>query len=177
MAVLDIARSEQGVIRVFAISRPMAEMARLLKQRPEAAVATTLLGHAVQQDDIELFPLSDLTGVGLPRYLSDGYDVDQNAISKDRARLDALDGYVLLLFSRVSDATDVVLHPHHDLTLIGTYAEPKASHAAAPIATAAAKPYSGVTTAPAAPRRSRIGSILTAAICALILTLIWWTLR
>lgn len=172
--MIEIARIEHGVIRVFAISRPMAEMARALKQQPKKTLAAALLNHPVDEDDFELFALSDLTGVGLPRYLSDGYDVDKDAIRADRAKLEALDGYVLLLFSRVSNGGDVSLRPLSDLTLIGTYTEPKASHTAAPIATEAAKPYSGNTPAAKAPGRSRVGSALTAAAVLLTLLLIWW---
>lgn len=177
MPAIEIPRSESGVIRVFAISRPMATMARLLKQQPKAALASLLLRHEVGDADFELFALSDLAGVGLPGYLSEGYDVDKDAIRMDHARLDALDGYVLLLFSSVSASDDVILEPDTDLTLIGTYAEPKAAHAAVPIAAQAAKPYSGVQSEAVAPKRSRVGSALTAAIGVLILIFIVWSLR
>ena len=124
----------------------MSDMARVLKQQSKSRLASTLLGHDVTDADVELFPLSDLIGVGLPQYLTDGYDVDKDVVRNDRARLDALDGYVLLVFSRVSSDGGVTLSPLPDLTLIGTYSEPKADHATAPIATEAAAPYSGVTT-------------------------------
>ena len=171
-SAIEILHGERGVIRVFAVSRPMADMARALKQRPKKALAANLLNKAVDDDDFELFPLSDLTGVGLPRYLSEGYDVDKDALRRDRARLEALDGYVLLLFSRVSDGGDVTLTPAADLTLIGTYAEPKARHAAAPLRSESAKLQSGK--ADAAQGRSRAGSILTGATALLLLLLIWW---
>jgi hypothetical protein len=176
MTSIIIPRSETVVIRIFAISRPMAAMARALKQQPTSVLASDLLGHKVAKDDFELFAVSDLTGVGLPGYLSDGYDIDKDAVRADRQRLDALDGYVLLLFSRVSDGGDVTLDPDRDLTLIGSYAEPKAAHAAAPIVAEAAKLYSGVKSNAAAPGRSRIGSALTAVITLLIVFLIWWSL-
>lgn len=172
--MIDISRTERGVIRVFAISRPMADMARALKQQRKEDLAAALLNHPVAADDFELFALSDLTGVGLPRYLIDGYDVDKQAIRADRAKLDALDGYVLLLFSRVSNTADVTLEPITDLTLIGTYTEPRASHAAAPIATQAAKLHSGNTRTPQTPSRTRVGGALTAVAVLLALFLIWW---
>ena len=171
-SAIKILRGEQGVIRVFAVSRPMADMARALKQQPKKALAATLLNQPVSDDDFELFALSDLSGVGLPRYLSDGYDVDRDALHRDRARLEALDGYVLLLFSRVSDEGDITLAPAADLTLIGSYAEPKARHAAAPIRTASAKQQPGKGSA--ATGRSRAGSILTGVTALLLLLLIWW---
>lgn len=177
MPVIDISKTEHGVIRVFTISRPMEDMARALHQQSKATVAATLLSHPVSDRDVELFALSDLVGVGLPAYLTDGYDVDKDAVRADRTRLEALDGYVLLLFSHVSNDGDVSLHPTADLTLIGTYAEPKAQHAVAPITSQAAKPYSGVSDTPVAPTRSRVGSALTAVIVLLALLLIWWIIR
>jgi len=172
-----IAKTEQGVIRVFAISRPFEDMARALRQQPATALASALLGHPVSDNDFELFAIADLAGVGLPRYLTDGYDVDPDALRKDRARLEALDGYVLLLHSRVAHAGDVVLSPTAELTLIGTYTEPAPDHIAPPLAVEAAMPYSGARAAPVAPRRSRIGSAITGLATLLILALIWWILR
>ena len=169
-----IPRHEHGVIRVFAISRPIAGVARALKQQPKAALASELLGHTVTSDMMELFALSDLTGVGLSRYLADGYDIDPEALRADHTRLEGLDGYVLLLFSSVAKDDTITLRPHADLTLVGTYAEPKPVQAAAPVSTDAAKPYSGHSDAPQAPKRSRAGSILTVAFALLIVLLIWW---
>ena len=65
MTVIDIPQSEHGVIRVFAISRPMADMARTLKQQPKSDVAAKLIKHSVSEGEFEMFSLSNLTGVGL----------------------------------------------------------------------------------------------------------------
>ncbi len=177
MSLISIPKAEHGVIRVFAISRPMSDMARMLTQRPKAELASELLSHVVNSEDIELFAISDLEGVGLPAYLTDGYDIDTDTVRTDRRRLDALDGYVLLLFSRISNDGDVSLNVTPDLTLIGTYTEPKAASTAAPIASTSAEPYSGATKAPKAPPRSRVGSALTALTVLAVLLLIWWILR
>lgn len=175
--MIEIPKSEHGTIRVFAISRPMADMARALKQQPKRALATTLLKHPVEDDDFELFALSDLAGVGLPRYLNDGYDIDKPAIRKDHTRLEALDGYVLLLFSRVALQGNVSLSPASELTLIGTYTEPRAKHAAAPLTAEAAELYSGAQKAPTSAGRSRVGSALTGVTGLLALLILWWILR
>lgn len=165
------------MIRVFAISRAMSDMARALKQQPKRALAATLLNHPVEDEDFELFALSDLAGVGLPRYLSEGYDVDKSAIRKDHTRLESLDGYVLLLFSRVARQGDITLSPASELTLIGTYTEPKPLHAAAPITTEAAKPYTGSNAPPPPLTRSRVGSAVTGVTVLLGLLILWWILR
>ncbi|MEQ6201755.1 hypothetical protein ABMC88_01755 [Sulfitobacter sp. HNIBRBA2951] len=171
---ITIPHHESGVIRVFAISRPISTVARQLKQQPKAALASDLLAHEVKPDMIELFALSDLTGVGLSRYLADGYDIAPDALRSDHLRLEGLDGYVLLLFSTIAEAATVTLQPHADLTLVGTYAEPKPAHAARPIPSDAAKPYSGTSDSPTAPNRSRVGSALTVVGALVIAFLIWW---
>lgn len=177
MTAIDIARIEHGTIRVFAVSRPMSGMAQALRQQSKAALASALLSYDVSDDEIELFALSDLTGIGLHGYLSEGYAVDKDALRADRPRLEALDGYVLLVFSRIAAQGDVTLRPSSDLTLIGTYAEPKAKHIAPPLTTDASKPYSGITEPARAPRRSRAGSAFVAAAGMLALLIIWWILR
>jgi hypothetical protein len=174
---IKIAKSEHGVIRVFSISRPMAQMARTLASQPKAALASELLGHRVSDEHIELFALSDLAGVGLVRYLGEGYDIDQTALNGARARLEALDGYVLLLHSGWPRAGDVVLNPAPELTLIGTFCEPRPAASGVPLAVAAALPYSGAMPPPEPPGRARAGSALTAAAVLLTLLFIWWILR
>lgn len=177
MSTIVIPKLEQGVIRVFAISRPISEMSRLLESTDKHEVATGLLNHPVEADMIELIALPDLAGVGLHGYLSEGYGVDTDALNRDAGRLDALDGYVLLLFSNVSAAQEVTLVPAAELTLIGTYAEPKPVNTAAPIVTPSAALYSGPKSDVPAPPRTRIGSIATGLAALLTLFLIWWIAR
>lgn len=177
MSMLRIPRLEQGVIRVFAISRPIADMARALAERPKTRIAAELLAHPVEAGDFELFALSDLAGMGLMTYLIEGYDIDPAAPRADRARLEALDGYVLLLFSAVAREADVALTPSADLTLIGTYAEPKPDHAAAPIAAEAARPYSGVKEQAQGRDRARLGRAAAVVSALLVISFIWWILR
>jgi len=174
MATINISQHESGVVRLFAISRPMADMARALRHSSKGVIASGLLRHEVTHEDIELFALSDLTGLGLRQYLADGYAIPPEALQADRARLDALDGYVLLLLSRVSSAGHVEITPSPDLTLIGTYREPSATQTAAPISVEAAKPYSGSGPAPSpAPRIGQGGTIIGVMVI-LALFFIWW---
>jgi hypothetical protein len=177
MPTINISQHENGVVRVFAVSRPMADMARALRQASKGAIASGLLRHEVTAEDIELFALSDLTGLGLRQYLTEGYSIPAEALQADRARLDALDGYVLLLLSRVSNEAHVEFTPSPDLTLIGTYREPRENRAAVPIAAQAAKPYSGVGPDTQTRNRLRMGGAGIGVTVILALLLIWWILR
>ncbi|QUJ75596.1 hypothetical protein KDD17_11580 [Sulfitobacter albidus] len=176
MTQIEMKRGEHGVIRVFAISRPIAEVAKALREGDRAELGTALLNHPVTDRDIEIFPLSDLGTLGLANYLSEGYDISREDLRRDRARLEALDGYVLLLHARVAAQEAVTLRPDPDLTLIATYGEPRADMTAAPFPSEAAAPYSGAT-APSEPARRaplvRAGVVLIVALCLLLL---WWSL-
>ena len=174
MRKIEIPRHEQGVVRVFSISRPMAQMAGTLNERSKADVAGEMLGTTVDPADIELFALSDLAGMGLVPYLTEGHGIEADALKADRARLDALDGFVLIYRTTKPLDDTRVLEPGADLTLIGTYAEPRSSRAAAPIRSEAAAPFSGAKPPEQTARKSPAGSFVVAVIAVLILVFIWW---
>jgi len=177
MKQITIPKGETGVLRVFAVSRPIPDMARAIKNGYKTALAGELLGRPVAADKIELFALSDLTGVGLPGYLIDGQGVAEVQIAKDRARLEGLDGYVLLLLSDAFDGHEVTLPATRDLTLIGSYQEETATRTAPPIDSAASKPYSGAPTlTPAEVPKGGAGSVMIvlAVVVIVALFLVWW---
>ena len=132
-ARLGIPADEHGIIRVFAVNLPPAQVEAMLQDsppaapgaRPEVPAAATLLGWpALDTGHTELFALRDLTGFGLPGYLTEGLGLDEAQIAPDRARLAALDGYVLIVLSRAFRGQAVTLDIPAALTLIGSYREP-----------------------------------------------------
>jgi hypothetical protein len=138
-ARLTIPADEAGVIRVFAVNLPEAEVAAMLRNTPvqnsaqdqaapgylpETPAAAHLLGWPdMDTRHAELFAISDLTGLGLPGYLTEGLGLDDDQIAPDHARLSALAGYVLIVLSRAFDGQAAVIHIPQALTLIGTYRE------------------------------------------------------
>lgn len=177
MRPIDIPRHETGVVRVFAVNRSMSDMSAAMEGTEKVTLAKSLLNREVTERDIELFPVSDLSGVGLPRYLSDGYAIPEAQIQKDHGRLSALDGYVLLLFSSAFGGEEVRLDPSSDLTLIGTYGESQPDMSTTPMPSDAAAPYTGVATGtPVVPPKGRGASmtmVLVAILILLALTLLW----
>ena len=178
MTTLNIPAGEIGVVRLFAVSRPIPAMSVALKRQPKSEVIAELLGTQTPEDTAELFPISDLTGVGLPAYLMDGYAIPPGDIARDRAKLDALDGYVLLLFSAAFDEA-TTLSPHRDLTLIGSYSEPAPEIPGPPFTAQAAQPYTGTPNlTPAEPLKGRAGgAAIAAALFVLAALIFWWALR
>ncbi|XDA99288.1 hypothetical protein AB1M95_05105 [Sulfitobacter sp. LCG007] len=177
MSAITIPKGERGTIRVFAVNLPPAEVAAALKSGSPAELASKLLSApALDTASTEIFPVSDLEGVGLSSYLADGYAVTGSEIARDRARLDALDGYVLLLFSDSFGGQEARIDPGRDLTLVGTYSEYQPELSGDPVVSESAKPFTGTPgqTPPVAPR-GRAGSALVAmAILAGLILLLWW---
>ncbi len=178
MTTLNIPKAEHGQIRLFAVNRPADAMAATLQSGDKSAVIGDLVGFAVPDGSAELFAVSDLTGVGLPRYLADGYTVTDAQISADRARLEALDGYVLILFSSAFEGAETTLEIGPDLTLIGTYGEEQPAMSAPPLTADAAQPYTGVPnlTPQTAPRGRAGGVMLTLALVVAVGLILWWLL-
>ncbi len=176
---LHIPRGETGVIRIFAINRPVTEMGALIREKgAEGAAQALLQNDTVNPATIELFPISDLEGVGLPGYLIDGYAVDEAQIGPDRVRLDALDGYVMIVFSDSFDGRETTLQIGPDLTFISSYTEFLPDMKQSAIPTESALPYSGAPgMVPPTPARGPAGSVMV--VMGLIVAIglgLWWLL-
>lgn len=141
-AALTIPALERGIVRVFALSMTDAE-AKALKQSPEAIAEALGADGLLDMEHVELFPISDLEGVGLTGYLTEGAGVTEAQLAPDRAKLDKLGGWALVVFSLAFEDRAATLRPTAALTLIGTYGETRTDWTAPEdIPSEAAKPYS-----------------------------------
>lgn len=176
---LNIPPGEHGLIRVFAVNRPTAELSLELKSKDKSGLVAELLGQDIAKDGAELFPVSDLAGIGLSGYLAAGYTVPESQLADTRGKLDALEGYVLLVFSAAFEGRTGMLSPGSDLTLIGTFGETQPDMVVRVLDSEAAQPYSGTPTStappPAAPKPRATGSLVVAALIALVALLFWWS--
>lgn len=125
---LETSTVERGLVRVFALSMSQDEAQALRDNTPEdgapAPQAAALGLDTINADYIEVFPVSDLSEIGLTGYLVEGNGIDPDSLRGDRAKLDALDGWVMCVYSAAFGGRAVTLRPAPELTLIGTYAEP-----------------------------------------------------
>ncbi|MDG1182291.1 MAG: hypothetical protein P8N30_06155 [Tateyamaria sp.] len=136
---IKIPANERGIMRVFALSMTDAQAETL---RDDPAALSAALGAQVDADKVEVFAVSNLDGVGLVSYLSDGNAVSADQLAPDRAKLEKLGGWVCIVFSQAfrDQATALALSPA--LTLIGTYGEEGTDWRATQTITAdAAKPF------------------------------------
>mmetsp|Transcript_18247 Transcript_18247/g.28791 ORF Transcript_18247/g.28791 Transcript_18247/m.28791 type:complete len:160 (-) Transcript_18247:10-489(-) len=136
---IDVPANERGVIRLFALSMTDAE-AKALKDNTAAINAA--LGTEVLPEFVEVFPLSDLDGVGILSYLNEGNAVPEEQLTPDRSKLEKLGGWVLIVFSQAFGDAAMTLDPQPALTLIGTYGETRTDYRATQTVTSeAAKPF------------------------------------
>jgi hypothetical protein len=148
---LTIPAQESRVTRLFAINLPEAQVAAMLRDQtdrtvsatgelPETPAAAALLGWPdLDTRQTELFAVRDLTGLGLPGYLVEGLGLPEEQINADKARLSALEGYVLIVLSRAFGGQDIDLELPAEVTLIGTYRERSAPVQFEPLPSAAAR--------------------------------------
>jgi hypothetical protein len=125
---LSVAASERGTIRVFSADLTPAELARLRTPSPtdprpaDLSVLAALLGvDTLAPGQVELFHSDDVAPIGLAAYLTEGSAVAEAAIAADRARLDALQGPLLIVHSAAFGGQAVTLHPDARLRLQGVY--------------------------------------------------------
>lgn len=169
---LTLPALERGQVRVFSLSMSAAEARHLDLEQAFGLVPSN-------PDRIEIFPVSNLDGVGLAGYLTQGCGIPETQVAPDRARLDALDGHVLVLHSRAFGDDGATVTPAPELTLIGTYAEARTDMTPLPpLDSDAARPSPGQARR-AAPRQTRAAArragaiVFTVVLLVLLLLLIW----
>ncbi len=154
---LIIAPHERGVIRLFSLDmRP--EEAKFMHE--PGAVDQVLGVEGLDPEQIDIFPVSDLEDLGLYGYLSEGCGVSVDQL--DRTKLEAIEGWVMVLRSAAFGDRSVTLSPDPRLHLIGLFTEEATNWTGDVIETESAKPYSAPQSPPADTKPSRIGSAVIA---------------
>ena len=171
MTALIIPAGDRDGVRVFTAQLTPGEL-----QRDKASLAAKLLGDPdLDPAFIELFDVADLSGLGLPGYLTEGLGVPDVALATDRARLEALQDPVLILLSKALHGRAVVLTPDPRLTLVGTYAEARPPVHFEPLPTAAAEgTLTPVLPPDRIPQRPTSAFLLLGAALALIAMVALW---
>ncbi|MEM1373548.1 MAG: hypothetical protein AAGF78_04090 [Pseudomonadota bacterium] len=140
MSALDIPPGEAGLIRVFALSMTAGEAKALAG---DSAAKLAALGLAEGDTDyIEVFPMKNLEGLGLAGYLVEGHGAMEADVLRDKAKLGALGGWVMIVMSKAF-AGPGRIDPDPRLTLIGAYQQEGVDFTPAPVTSEAAEPYTG----------------------------------
>lgn len=177
MSPTEVAPQESGKVRVYALSLSDAE-AQAMRDDPEAQ-ARALGVDRLDGEYTEVFRVSDLDSMGLAGYLRDGNGVSPDQIEADRGRLSALDGWVLIVYSRAFGGESRQLAPIPALTHIGTYSEAGPDTPVQSMEAEAAQPYTGIPRVePSTPAGDDGGrkTMVTIALVVLGLLILWWLL-
>lgn len=122
----QVSANERGVIRLFTINLSSDQVADFYEPRSDdsptrmnAALGVTYL----DSNFVEIFPVSDLTGLGLAGYMVEGLGVADADIMPMRSRLNSISGHVLILPSTAFGGFEATLRPTSPLKWIGTFVE------------------------------------------------------
>ena len=182
---MRVAPHERGRLHVFAVNRPKAEIAAVFEPadtgadrlQPSLALLTDLTeAEGLDPTGAELIPLADLAGLGLSGYLSEGLDVAQQDLDGVKRKLDALEGYALILTSRAFRGRGVDLAETAGLTHIASFDQPGTDWSSSePLTAEAAKPNTAPPQSPrdARNRAQRIGGAIVAVFLLAIGAVIW----
>ena len=129
----EISAGERGVVRLFAVDLPPEQIEAFAEPDYEAnaddppwPLKDALGAEHLDADFIELFPIGDLKGVGLPGYMTEGLGIAEKDVKADRARLEAMGGHVLIVLSAAFGGVEQTIKPRAPLRWIGTYVEESA---------------------------------------------------
>lgn len=160
---------------VLALNRPEADLRKTRDEAARAALVADLLGREdAKLTHVDLIAVADLDEIGLAGFLLDGPGVPADELTRHKARLDALTGYVLVLYPGVFD-TDTELTLGADLTLIAVLnQEPTNWEAAQSLTSAAATELTPGKKKPSdAAMSGRIAMIALLVIALLTWLMIW----
>ena len=174
MAQITIPAHEHGIVRVFSLSMSDDQAKSLRNSRQAQKDALGM--QQLDPRGIDVFQISDLAEIGLHGYLREGVDADEAGLTRDRAKLRALEGWVMLVYSSAFEGREVTFTPTPELTLIGTYGQAKRDWSQIEIDSDAAKPYSGTPTlTPPQPVRGGAGGamVIIALLVLVALVCLW----
>lgn len=123
---IPIRAGERGLVRVFSLDLPETDVPTFTEPSEDWPLKEALGADRLDPDEVEVFPASDLKGLGLSGYLAEGLGVAEEQIARDTAILDALQGHVVVLRSAALGGEAQTLRPKPPLHLVGTYAEERA---------------------------------------------------
>ncbi|AJE48996.1 hypothetical protein [Celeribacter indicus] len=114
----DIPQSGARLVWVFSYDGTIDGLEAL---SPEALAEALGLQAAPEESAVEWFDVSTLNDYGFSRYLSEASGME---IRDEAAKLDALDGPVLLVFSTGLNEKDTTFAPKPPFRLVGRYGTP-----------------------------------------------------
>lgn len=171
---ITVKEGERGLVWVFAVDLDETEIKGFTRKNGTWPVQEALGVDTLDPERVEVFPVSDLEGLGLSGYLEEGLGVPGEQLRDMRARLDAVQGWVLVLTSKAFGGSAQTFTPRAPLRLLASFTEYRTPVTFEPLPSeAAAGTVAGSKTSPPL-RRSRgwLGLLLVLGGAAVAITLL-----
>ena len=163
---IHIRAGDSGRVWVFAVDLDPAELEAFKRRNGRWPLREALGAETLDPDDVEVFLVSDLQGIGLSGYLEQGHGIAAADLEGLRERLDAQKGAVLVLTSRALRDREQTLSPRAPLRLLASVAEDRPPVTFESLPSEAATGTVAPTTATPAPRggQGRLGALILVAV-------------
>lgn len=170
---IEITSASRGSIWVFAVDIEAQAIKNFTAKNGDWPLARALGVETLDAEHVEVFPTSDLEGVGLAGYLEQGLGVVEEQLDGLRARLDAIKGVVMVLTARAFGDEQAELTPKSPLRLIASFTEDRPPVRFEPLPTQAAIGNVAGPAADPVPTRGRgwVGPLLLV-LAAIVVTVI-----
>lgn len=136
---IEITSASRGQVWVFAVDIDATEIKTFTAKNGDWPMARALGVETLETEHVEVFPVTDLEGVGLVGYLEQGLGVAEDQLDGLRARLDGIKGVVMVLTARAFGNDTVVLTPSAPLRLVASFSEDRPPVQFEPLPSDAAK--------------------------------------
>ena len=112
---LTIPADDHGQIRVFATDADLPP--EVIEKTPRGL--EYLFEAELNPDFVDIVRIADLGGMALSAYIAEGYDMAPDLV--DKAAVDAITGYAVLVLSRATGEVETTLTPADGLRHVTTY--------------------------------------------------------
>ena len=120
---IQISATEHGVVRLFAIDLQGGAIDTFTRSNGTWPLRDALGADMLNAQRIEIFDVSDLSGMGLAAYLHEGQGVTTQELDPLRSQLDSLTGTVMVVLSSAFAGTAQTLEVKAPLRLVATLNE------------------------------------------------------
>lgn len=125
MTTIEINGSDNSTLRVLHLDLPPEAVDRFTRMAGtgEWPLKYALGAQKLRESFVDVVAIKDLGAMPLTQYLAEAYDVSPRTLGADAARIDALEGHVVILPPQAFDGTSQTLTVAAPLHLVGSYGE------------------------------------------------------
>ena len=180
MTRIEVNGSDTTTLRLLHLDLPPAAVERFTQMAGtgEWPLKYALGASKLRESLVDVVAIKDLGPMRLSQYLAQAHEVSARALGSEAARIDALEGHVVILPPRAFDGTSQTLTISPPLKLVGSFAEEAPARRGAPITTHSAQGAGGGGT-PAQPGKggSTALKLILTAVALVLGGVLWVALR